>query len=74
MGRFRVQLLLEDNTWSTFYNIPKIDRYSDSSIQWMNLGLIFTVKIYGIKLLYDEIDTLHADMCFSIIQIAHSIY
>ena len=24
MGRFRIQLLLEDNTWSTQYTIPKI--------------------------------------------------
>ena len=31
MGRFRIQLLLEDNTWSTRYNIPKNDRFSDSS-------------------------------------------
>ena len=31
MGRFRIQLLLEDNTWSTRHNIPKKDRYSDSS-------------------------------------------
>ena len=26
MGRFRIQLLIEDNIWSTLYNIPKIDR------------------------------------------------
>ena len=26
MGRFRIQLLLEDNTWSTRYNISKNDR------------------------------------------------
>ena len=26
MGRFRIQLLLEDNTWSARNNIPKIDR------------------------------------------------
>ena len=26
MGRFRIQLLLNDNTWSTRYNIPKNDR------------------------------------------------
>ena len=29
MGKFRVELLLEDNTCSTRYNIPKNDRYSD---------------------------------------------
>ena len=31
MGRFGIHLLLEDNTWSTRYNIPKNDRYSDTS-------------------------------------------
>ena len=31
MGRFRIQLLLEDDTWSNRYNIPKNDRYSDNS-------------------------------------------
>ena len=33
VSRFRNQLLLEDNTWSTRYNIPKNDRYSNSSTQ-----------------------------------------
>ena len=65
MGRFRIQLLLEDNTWSTRYNIPKNDRYSDSSTDWTKLSLNFTVESYGVKLVYDEIDTAHADMCFS---------
>ena len=26
MGRFRIQLLIEDNTWSTRYNIAKNDQ------------------------------------------------
>ena len=42
MGRFRIQLLLEDNTWSTRYNIPKNDRYSDSSTAWTLVNLNFT--------------------------------
>ena len=29
MGRFRIQLVLVDNTWITRYNIPKKDRYSE---------------------------------------------
>ena len=33
MGKFIIQLLLEDNNWSTRYNIPKNDRYSDSSTE-----------------------------------------
>ena len=72
MGRFRIQLLLEDNTWTTRYNIPKNDRYSDSSTDLVSLN--FTVENYGIKLTYDEIDTAHADMCFSNITITHSVY
>ena len=72
MGRFRNQLLLEDNTWITRYNIPKNDRYRDSSTQWTKLSLNFTRENYGIKLINDEIDTPHADMCCSSIMITHS--
>ena len=74
MGRFRIELLLEDNTWSTRYNIPKDDWYSNSSTQWTLVNLNFTVENYGIKLIYDQIDTPHADMCFSNITITHSVY
>ena len=74
MGRIRFQLLLRDNTWSTRYNIPKSDRYSDTSTQWTKLSLNFTVEYYGTKLIYDQIDTPHADMCFSNITITHSVY
>ena len=74
MGRFRIQLLLGDNTWSTRYNIPKNDRYSDSSTQWTLVNLNFTIENYGIRLIYDQIDTPHADMCFSNITIIHSVY
>ena len=35
MGRFRIPLLIEDNTWSTRYNIPKNDRFSNTSTEWM---------------------------------------
>ena len=74
MGRFRIHLLLEDNTWSTRYNLSKNDRYSDSSTQWTLVNLNFTVENYGITLVYDQIDTPHADMCFSNIIITHSVY
>ena len=30
MGRLRNQLLIENNTWSTRYNVPNNDRYSDT--------------------------------------------
>ena len=73
MGRFRIQLLLEDNTWGTRYNIPKNDRYSNSSTQWTKLSLNFTEENYGIKLIFDEIDSAHSDMCFSNISITYSV-
>ena len=39
MGRFRIQLLLEDNTWSTQYTIAKNEQYSNST-DWTLLNLI----------------------------------
>ena len=74
MGRFRRQLLLNDGTWSTTYNIPKKDQISKSSIEWTLVSLNFTVKHYGIKLIDDQIDTPHADMCFSKITITHTVF
>ena len=74
MGRFRIQLLLENNTWSTVYTIDKNTQNSDNSTDWTLLNLDFTTENYGIKLIYDEIDTAHADMCFSNITITHSVY
>ena len=74
MGMFRKQLLLEDNTWSTRYNIPKNDRYGNSSTQWTLVNLNFFLEKYGIRLIYDQIDTPHADMCFSNITKTHFVY
>ena len=74
MGRSRIQLLLEDNTWSTWYNIPKKDRYSDLTTDRTLVNLNFTLENYGIMFVYDEIDTAHADMCFNNKTITHSVY
>ena len=73
MGRFRIQLILEDNTWSTRFEIPKNDRYSNSSTEWKLANLNITVENYGRKLIYDQILTPHADMCFCNITITHSV-
>ena len=51
MDHFRIQTMLEDITWSTIYNIPKNDRYKDSSTDWTKLSLNLTVENYGIKLI-----------------------
>ena len=74
MGRFRIQLLLKDNTWSTRCNIPKKDRYNDNSTDWTLVSLNFTAENFGNKLVYDQIDTAHSDTCFSNITISHSVY
>ena len=74
MGRFRIQLLLEDDTWSTRYKIPRNDQYSDTSTDWTVVNLNFTEGNYGVKLIYDERDTAHADVCFPNITITHSVY
>ena len=71
MGGFGFQLVLEDNTSSTRFIIPKNDRYSDLSTDWTLVNLNFTVESYGIKLIYDQVDKPHADMCFSNIIITH---
>ena len=53
MDRFRIQMLSEDSTWSTRYNKPKIDQYSDSSTVSTLVCLNFTEEINCIKLNYD---------------------
>ena len=74
MGSFKIQLLLSNITWSTLYNIPKNDQYSDSSTDWTFVSLSFFVETFAIKLFYDQIDRVHADMCFSSITRTHSLY
>ena len=74
MGRFIFQLLLDDNTWSIRYNIPKNDRYSDSSTDWTLVILNFSAENYGVRLIYNEIDSAHADMCFSNITKTNSVF
>ena len=73
MGRFRIQSLLDDNTWSTQYTIDKNTQYSYSESEWKLLNLDFTLENYGIKLILDQIDTAYSDMCFSNITITHSV-
>ena len=74
MGRFRIQFLVSDNTWSTQYTIAKNTQYSDNSTNYISLFLSFAIENYSIELIYDQIGTPHADMCFSNITITHSVY
>ena len=73
MSSFRIQLFLEEKTWSTQYNILKNHRFIDSSTDWTLVNLSFTEETYGIKLVYDRIDTPHADTCCSNSTITHSV-
>ena len=74
MGRFRIDLLLDNNTWTNKYTIEKNTQYSDTSTEWKLLSLDFTEENYGIRLIYDRVSTAHADMSFSDITITHSVY
>ena len=74
MGRIRLQVLLEDNTWSTQYTIPKKDQCSDISTDRTLVTLNFTVEIYSTKLFFHQIDTAHVDICFSKFTIPHSAF
>ena len=65
----RIQLLIGEETWSTRCNLSKTDKYSTSSTDWTLLSLNFTVENYGINLIYNQIDTPHADMFLSNITI-----
>ena len=74
MGRFRIQLILETNTWSTQNTIPTNDQYCNSSTEWTLSDLDFTIENYGIKIIYDQLDTAHADICCSNITTTLSVY
>ena len=74
MSRLRIQLLLEDNTWSTQYTIAKNSQYSDTATNWTLINLDFTIKNYGNKIIFDEIYAAHADKCISNITKIHSVY
>ena len=74
MGRFRIQLLMKDNTWKKKYTIEKNSQFSDSSTESSLKNLDFSEENYVIRLKYDRIDTAHADMCFSNITITHFVY
>ena len=74
MGRFTIDILLDDNTWETKYIIQENTQYSNTSTEWTLLSMDFTKENYGIRLVYDRIKTAHCDMCFSDITTIHSVY
>ena len=74
MGRFKIQLLLDDNSWSTIYKKPKNNEFSNGSTVWHLFDMDITQENYGIKFIYDQIPTVHSDRCFSNVILTHSVY
>ena len=74
MGRFQIQILSKDNVWLTKFIIAKNTQFGNSATDWIILNLSKTDENYGVKFIYDQIDSAHADMCFSNIIISHSPY
>ena len=74
MGRLRIKILLDKGVWFSKYIIERNSHYSTNSTGWSLLNLDITESNYGMKVVYDEIDSALADMCFSNITITHSVY
>ena len=72
-GRFRIQHLLADNTWSTRYNILKNDRYSNSSTHGTLVSFHLNIKNHGKKLNHNQLFTSHADIRFSNVSTKHAL-
>ena len=74
MGKLEIQLL-QNGVWETEYTMDKNTNFSALSTDWTILNMnIISQPNYGIKLVYSGINSPHADMCFSDINITHSIF
>ena len=74
MGKLEIQLL-RNGVWQTEYTMGKDTNFSALSTDWTLLNMnIISQPNYGIKIVYSGINTAHADMCFSDINITHSIF
>ena len=74
MCRLGMLLLLSDNTWSTRQYFPKNDMYSNSSTPWTLFSLNCCVEVYGNNLIYDQIDSRRAEMCFINVPITFFVF
>ena len=72
MGRFQIQILTKDNVWLTKFIIAKNTQFSIVATDWIILSLNITNENFGVKFIYDQIDSAHADMSFSNITLSHS--
>ena len=73
MGRLVIQLL-RNVVGNRIHNRKKTSFSADEST-WTLLNLfIASQPNYGVKVVYGQINTAHADMCFSNIMITDSIF
>ena len=74
MGKLDIQLL-RNGSWQSEFIIEKDSNYSTSPSEWTLLNMnVISQPNYGIKLVYSGINNAHADICFSDINITHSIF
>ena len=74
MGKFEI-LLLRNGVWEIEYTMNKDTNFSTLSTDWTLFNMnIISQPNYGIKLVYSSTNTAHADMCFSDINLTHSIF
>ena len=74
MGKFEIQLL-RNSVWQTEYTMNKDTNFSTLSSDWTFFNMnIISQPNYGIKLVYSGINSAHADMCFSDINISQSVF
>ena len=74
MGMLEIQLL-RNGVWEMEYTMNKDTNFSTLSTDWTLFNMnIISQPNYGIKIVYSGINSAHADMCFSDINITHSIF
>ena len=74
MGKLEIQLL-RNGVWETEYTMSKDTKFSTLSTDWTLFNMnVISQPNYAIKLNYSSINSAHADMCFSDINITHSIF
>ena len=74
MGRIRIEFLVPNGKWFSKYVIDKNTNFNATSQGWTLLNLDFTETNYGIKLVFDQLDTALAVLCFSNVVITHPVY
>ena len=74
MGKLEIQLL-RNGVWETEYTMSKDTNFITLSTDWNILNMnIISQPNYGTKLVYSGINCVHTDMCFSDIEITHSVF